>query len=193
MSVGFQDEDTVDILFEGTKYFGTTQTLFHIALVEHTSHDTIEIISYDKRHAVEAPRLYLVYSALLARLDKHVLNRRIQALRDESLERGINTVEEKFVKIATGELLFDFLSARLFAVTDAKARLEFKLLRKDPYSASAPNPLGRRLFSTPKSEVSHSKFHFAMFSTPKSLSTALKSELFRFLSDTICRCWQDKH
>lgn len=143
MSEDIKEENAVNILFEGTKYFGTTQTLFHIAVVEHPRQDIIEIVSYDKRHAVEAPRLYLIYSELLSRIDVSKVVERVQSLREEACERQLPVEEKKFAKIAVGEVLFDFLSGRLFAVSvgGQKAKLEFKLLHKDPRSVSLPNPL----------------------------------------------------
>jgi hypothetical protein len=146
MSEHWDEGNTVSILFEGSKYFGTTQTLFHIALIEHAHQDTIEIVSYNKRHAVEAPRLYLTYSAVLSRIDASEVNERVQSLREEATARQIAVDDKKFIKIATGEILFDFVSSRLFsvAISGQKVKLEFKLLHKDPKSASAPNPLCSR-------------------------------------------------
>jgi hypothetical protein len=136
-------EDAVEILFEGTKYFGNTKTLFHIALVEHTSHNIIEVVSYDKRHSVEAPSLYLIYSALLLRIDGDAVSERILELREEAEECEMVVDESKIVKIAVGEALFDFLAMRLTASATApnRAKLEFKMMRKDSVSMSAPNPV----------------------------------------------------
>jgi hypothetical protein len=136
-------QDAVHILFEGSKYFGNTKTLFHIALVEHTSHDVIEIVSYDKRHSVEAPSLYLSYSALLIRINDNAVSQRVQDLREEAEERDMVADENKILKIAIGETMFDFLSSRLFASAAGanKAKLEFKLLQKDLISLPGQNPL----------------------------------------------------
>jgi hypothetical protein len=133
----------MDILFEGTKYFGNTKTLFHIALVEHAHYDVVEVVTYDKRHSVEAPRLYLIYSALLLRIDGSMVSQRIFDLKEEAQERDIPADEPKIVKIAVGEALFEFLASRLFAseASTNRAKLEFRLLQKDPVSASVRNPL----------------------------------------------------
>jgi hypothetical protein len=84
----------------------------------------------------------LGYSALLDRIDKDAVNQRVQDLREEAEERDLVADENKILKIAVGETMFDFLSSRLFASSASanKARLEFKLLRKD-LNVLAQNPL----------------------------------------------------
>jgi hypothetical protein len=137
------DPSAIDIIFEGSKYFGNTNTLFHIALVEHASHNIIEVVSYNKRYSVEAPSLYLSYPALLLRLSASVVAQRVLDLRDEAGERDMVADESKIVKIVHGEAMFDFLADRLFASASGanRAKLEFKLLQKDLATIPGQNPL----------------------------------------------------
>lgn len=127
------DPSAVEILYEGSKYFGSTNTLFHIAIVEHASHDIIEVVSYDERYSVEAPSVYLKCSTLLLRIDQNAVRSRILDLTEEAEERDMVADENKIVKIAMGESMFDFLADRLFASAAGvnRAKLEFKLLQKD--------------------------------------------------------------
>lgn len=127
-------ERVMEIIYEGTKYFAATQSLFHIALVDHMLLDTIEVIAYEKRNAVETSRIYLNYSVLLSRINEESIESRYRSIKEQAMKNHAIPDLTRMRKLATCEVIFDFVLQRLFSCGGSTAKtlmLELKLLNKD--------------------------------------------------------------
>jgi hypothetical protein len=123
-----------EVVYEGTKYFPATESLFHIALVDHALYDTIEVIAYEKSHVVEASRMYLNYSVLLSRISEESVEARYRSIKEQAMKNHAIPDLARMRKLATCEVIFDFVLQRLFLRGENTAEnpmLEFKLLSQD--------------------------------------------------------------
>jgi hypothetical protein len=132
--VGATKERATEIIYEGTKYFSATKSLFHIALVDHVSFDTIELIAYEKRCVVEAPRIYLNYSVLLSRINEESIEARFRSIKEQAMKNHAIPDLTSMRKLATREVIFDFVLQRLHSSGGSTAKtqmLELILLNQD--------------------------------------------------------------
>jgi hypothetical protein len=124
-----------EVVYEGTKYFPATESLFHIALVDHALYDTIEVIAYEKSRVVEASRMYLNYSVLLSRISEESIEARYRSIKEQAMKNHAIPDLTRMRKLATCEGIFDFVLQRLFLrgenAAETAAMLEFKLLSQD--------------------------------------------------------------
>lgn len=92
-------------IFQGVKFFWRTRNTVDITLVEHSSLNAIEIVTYDPMLDREAARLYVDNRAVIARLDHQDIDKQVHAAQLNSLDLN----EEHF----THKAAFNFWTSHL--------------------------------------------------------------------------------
>ena len=100
--------ESVQCIFDGTKFFWRTRTNLDVCIIEHNKYDIYEVIIYEPSCDIETPRIYLNGKVLRSKVEKYEVDSKLSFATRNNLP-----LTEKFVIGVINKCIADFLMNRI--------------------------------------------------------------------------------
>lgn len=106
-------QEGLKVLFDGSKHFWRTQINIDVVVALHTNHNCIEIVSFNPSLALKAPRIYLDFSSVKARLNPSAINDKLQQMKEDALRAKRHFVAKDAMSTVISALSLQYIFQRL--------------------------------------------------------------------------------
>lgn len=103
----------MSIIYQSSRCFWKQRCNLDIALVEHPVINVLEVISYDSKLNVEAPRMYVDHFLIKATIHQEELDKRLLELKEPFLRRRQTFDEQQLIKTAMNDAVASLIVGQL--------------------------------------------------------------------------------